>query len=182
MLPDPFMVLATQNPIEQEGTYPLPEAQVDRFLLKLRVKYPDKDEERGILERMGSGPMPAASAMITPADIAEFRDAAERVFVDEKIKTYILDLVFATREPRSYGLDLGPLLAYGASPRATLALVRLARARALLQGRAFVIPEDVKAVGHGALRHRVLLSYEAEARDLSSDDIVREIFNTVDVP
>ena len=181
-LPDPFLVLATQNPIEQEGTYPLPEAQVDRFLLKLRVEYPDKAEERLILERMGSGPPPNAKAMISPADIAEFRQAAESVFVDEKIKTYILDLVFATREPRSYGLDLGPLLAYGASPRATLALVRLARARALLKGRAFVIPEDVKAVGHGALRHRVLLSYEAEARELDSDAIVTTLFDSIEVP
>ena len=181
-LPDPFLVLATQNPIEQEGTYPLPEAQVDRFLLKLRVAYPDKTEERLILERMGSGPPPAAAAMISPADIAEFRQAAESVFVDEKIKTYILDLVFATREPRSYGLDLGPLLAYGASPRATLALVRLARARALLKGRPFVIPEDVKAVGHGALRHRVLLSYEAEARELDSDAIVTTLFDSIEVP
>jgi len=181
-LPDPFLVLATQNPIEQEGTYPLPEAQVDRFLLKLRVEYPDKAEERLILERMGSGPPPSAKAMISPADIAEFRQAAESVFVDEKIKTYILDLVFATREPRSYGLDLGPLLAYGASPRATLALVRLARARALLKGRAFVIPEDVKAVGHGALRHRVLLSYEAEARELDSDAIVTTLFDSIEVP
>jgi MoxR-like ATPase len=181
-LPDPFLVLATQNPIEQEGTYPLPEAQVDRFLLKLRVEYPDKAEERLILERMGSGPPPNAKAMISPADIAEFRQAAESVFVDEKIKTYILDLVFATREPRSYGLDLGPLLAYGASPRATLALVRLARARALLKGRPFVIPEDVKAVGHGALRHRVLLSYEAEARELDSDAIVTTLFDSIEVP
>jgi MoxR-like ATPase len=181
-LPEPFLVLATQNPIEQEGTYPLPEAQIDRFLLKLRVDYPDKDEERLILERMGGGTPPAAEPVIAPADIAEFRLAAEQVFVDEKIKSYILDLVFATREPRAYGLDIGPLLAYGASPRATLALVRLARARALLSGRPFVIPEDVKAVGHGALRHRVLLSYEAEARELDSDDIVTTLFDSIEVP
>ncbi len=181
-LPDPFLVLATQNPIEQEGTYPLPEAQVDRFLLKLRVRYPDKAEERVILERMGGGPPPHAAPVITPDDIAEFRRTAEAVFVDEKIKTYILDLVFATREPRAYGLDLGPLLAWGASPRATLALVRLARARALLQGRAYVVPEDVKAVGHGALRHRLLLSYEAEAQELTSDDLVDRLFESVDVP
>jgi len=181
-LPDPFLVLATQNPIEQEGTYPLPEAQVDRFLLKLRVDYPDKTEERLILERMGSGPVPTANPVVKPADIAEFRRAAEAVFVDEKIKTYILDLVFATRDPHAYGLDLAPLIAYGASPRATLALVRLARAHALLQGRAYVVPEDVKAVGHGALRHRVLLSYEAEARELDSDDIVDTLFANIDVP
>ena len=181
-LPDPFLVLATQNPIEQEGTYPLPEAQVDRFLLKLKVNYPDKDEERIILDRMGGGRPPVASTMITPADIAEFRQAAERVFVDEKIKSYILDLVFATREPRTYGLDLAPLLAYGASPRATLALVRLARAQALLQGRAYVVPEDIKSVGHGALRHRVLLSYEAEAQELDADDIVSTLFDSIEVP
>ena len=181
-LPEPFLVLATQNPIEQEGTYPLPEAQIDRFLLKLRVGYPGKDDEREILERMGGGEMPTASAVISPADVAEFRHAAESVFVDEKIKSYILDLVFATRDPRSYGLDLGPLLAFGASPRATLALVRLARARALMQGRAYVVPEDVKAVGPGALRHRLLLSYEAEAQELSSDDLVIRLFESIDVP
>jgi len=181
-LPEPFLVLATQNPIEQEGTYPLPEAQIDRFLLKLRVGYPGKDDEREILERMGGGEMPTASAVISPADVAEFRHAAESVFVDEKIKSYILDLVFATRDPRSYGLDLGPLLAFGASPRATLALVRLARARALMQGRAYVVPEDVKAVGPGALRHRLLLSYEAEAQELSSDDLVVRLFESIDVP
>jgi MoxR-like ATPase len=181
-LPDPFLVLATQNPIEQEGTYPLPEAQVDRFLLKLRVGYPQKEEERLILERMGGGTPPQASACLSPADIAGFRQATESVFVDEKIKTYILDLVFATREPRAYGLDLGPLLAYGASPRASLALIRLARARALLQGRAYVVPEDVKAVGHGALRHRVLLSYEAEAREMDADAIVSTLFDSIEVP
>ncbi|MDD5720771.1 MAG: AAA family ATPase [Candidatus Krumholzibacteria bacterium] len=181
-LPDPFLVLATQNPIEQEGTYPLPEAQVDRFLLKLRVRYPDRQEERLILERMSTGAAPQADPVIDPQDIAEFRRAAEAVFVDEKIKTYILDLVFATREPRRYGLDLEPLINYGASPRATLALVRLARARALLRGRAFVVPEDIKAVGHGAMRHRLLLSYEAEARDLDSDALIDMLFETVAVP
>ncbi|MEZ4387602.1 MAG: MoxR family ATPase [Candidatus Krumholzibacteriia bacterium] len=181
-LPEPFLVLATQNPIEQEGTYPLPEAQVDRFLLKLRVGYPDRDEERLILDRMGRGVTPEASPVISPGDVAEFRTAAESVFVDEKIKSYILDLVFATRDPRGYGLDLGPLLAFGASPRASLALVRLARARALLQGRAYVVPEDVKAVGPGALRHRLLLSYEAEAQELTSDDLVTRLFETIDVP
>jgi len=181
-LPEPFLVLATQNPIEQEGTYPLPEAQVDRFLLKLRVGYPDRDDERLILDRMGRGAVPAASAVMSPADVAAFRQAAEAVYVDEKIKDYILDLVFATRDPRAFGLDLAPLLAFGASPRATLALVRLARARALLQGRAYVVPEDVKAVGPGALRHRLLLSYEAEAQELTSDDLVTRLFENIDVP
>jgi MoxR-like ATPase len=181
-LPSPFLVLATQNPIEQEGTYPLPEAQVDRFLLKLRVGYPSRDEERVIIERMGGGALPLATPVIAPDDVLAFRRAAEAVFVDEKIKTYILDLVFATRDPRGHGLDLGPLLAFGASPRASLALVRLARARALLRGRAYVVPEDVKAVGPGALRHRLLLSYEAEAQELTSDDLVARLFETVDVP
>jgi MoxR-like ATPase len=181
-LPDPFLVLATQNPIEQEGTYPLPEAQVDRFLLKLRIDYPDRDEERLILERMGAGEPPVAAAVIDAQEIAGFRRAAEAIFVDEKIKTYILDLVFATREPRRYGLELEPLLAYGASPRATLALVRLGRARALLQGRAYVVPEDIKAVGHAALRHRILLSYEAEAQELTSDAIVGMLFESIAVP
>jgi MoxR-like ATPase len=181
-LPDPFLVLATQNPIEQEGTYPLPEAQVDRFLLKLRVGYPSLDEEKVILERMGGSVIPQADPIIDAAQIAGLRAAAEQVFIDEKIKAYILDLVFATREPRRYGLDLAPLLAYGASPRASLALVRLSRARALMEGRAFVVPEDVKAVGHGALRHRVLLSYEAEARELDSDAIVTMLFEKIEVP
>ncbi len=181
-LPVPFLVLATQNPIEQEGTYPLPEAQVDRFLLKLRVGYPELEEERQILERMGGRDAPEASAVIGPDDVAEFRRAAEAVFVDEKIRSYILDLVFATRDPRRYGLDLGPLLAFGASPRASLALLRLARARALLQGRAYVVPEDVKSVGPGAMRHRLLLSYEAEAQELTSDDLVDRLFETIDVP
>lgn len=181
-LPDPFLVLATQNPIEQEGTYPLPEAQVDRFLLKLRVLYPDKDEERLILERMGGGQVPTASPTIGRRDIADFRRAAEAVFVDDKIKSYILDLVFATRDPRGYGLDIDPLLTFGASPRATLALVRLARARALIHSRAYVVPEDVKAVGPGALRHRLLLSYEAEAQELTSDDLVQILFDNIDVP
>jgi len=181
-LADPFLVLATQNPIEQEGTYPLPEAQVDRFLLKLRVGYPTRDEERVILDRMAGRPPVPIQPVITPADIGEFKAAVGAVFVDEKIKTYILDLVFATREPRAYGLDIGPLVAYGASPRATLALTQLARARALLHGRAYVVPEDVKAVGHGALRHRVLVTYEAEARELSSDDLVTQLFDSIEVP
>ena len=181
-LPAPFLVLATQNPIEQEGTYPLPEAQVDRFLLKLRVGYPSPQEERLILERMSGSVIPQAGSVIDSADIDDFRALAEQVFVDEKIKSYILDLVFATREPRRYGLDLAPLLSYGASPRATIALARLARARALMQGRAFVVPEDVKAVGHGALRHRLILSYEAEAREMDSDAIVSMLFEHIEVP
>ena len=181
-LPHPFLVLATQNPIEQEGTYPLPEAQVDRFLLKLRVGYPTEDEERQILERMAGREIPRIEPVITPAEIDSIAAAAGTVFMDEKIKTYILNLVFATREPQRFGLNLAPLIAYGASPRATLALTQLSRARALMRGRAFVIPEDVKAVGPEVLRHRVLITYEAEAEDLTSDDIVTTLLDHVDVP
>ncbi len=181
-LEDPFLVLATQNPIEQEGTYPLPEAQVDRFLQKLRVGYPSQDEERQILERMSGQQMPAVAAVIAPDEILEIKQVANAVFMDEKIKSYILDLVFATREPQRFGLDLAPLIAYGASPRATLALSQLSRAQALLQGRSFVIPEDIKAIGHSALRHRVLITYEAEAENLTSEDIVTTLFANIEVP
>ena len=181
-LAEPFLVLATQNPIEQEGTYPLPEAQVDRFLVKLRVGYPAREEERLILERMGAGEVPAVRALLAPTEIARLRAAAHAVYMDRKIEDYILDLVFATRDPAGFGLALGPLIAYGASPRATLALAQMARARALLQGRAFVVPEDVKAIGHAVLRHRVLVSYEAEAERLTSDDIVTTLFDSIEVP
>jgi MoxR-like ATPase len=182
LLPEPFLVMATQNPIEQEGTYPLPEAQVDRFLLKLRVRYPSREEERRVLERMAGREVPATSAVIGPEDVAELRSAVAAVFVDEKIKDYILDVVFASREPARYGLDLAPLIAYGASPRATLALTQMSRARALLQGRPYVVPEDVKAVGHDVLRHRILVTYVAEAEQLTSEDIIATIFETVEVP
>ncbi|MBE0564345.1 MAG: AAA family ATPase [Krumholzibacteria bacterium] len=179
---DPFLVLATQNPIEQEGTYPLPEAQVDRFLMKLRVGYPGRDEERLILERMAGRELPEVDKVLDPEVLRGIRDAVGRVFVDDKIKTYILDIVFASRDPEAAGLDLAPLIAWGASPRATLALTQLARARALLRGRAFVVPEDVKAVGHDALRHRILVTYEAEAENLTSDDIVSVLLDNVEVP
>ena len=179
---DPFLVLATQNPIEQEGTYPLPEAQVDRFLLKLRIGYPTKDEERLMLDRMAGRAVPEVDKVIDARAISEMRAAVGSVFVDEKIKSYILDIVFASRDPEEAGLDLGPLIAWGASPRATLALTQLSRARALLRGRAFVIPEDVKAVGHDVLRHRILVTYEAEAENLSSDDIVSALLDNIEVP
>jgi MoxR-like ATPase len=181
-LPDPFLVLATQNPIEQEGTYPLPEAQVDRFLLKLRVGYPTREDERAILERMAGREVPEVSPVIEPQGLAEIRAAVNAVFVDEKIKSYVLDIVFASRDPEAAGLKLAPLIAWGASPRATLALTQLARARALLRGRAFVIPEDVKAVGHDALRHRILVTYEAEAENLTSDDIVTSLLDGIPLP
>ncbi len=179
---DPFLVLATQNPIEQEGTYPLPEAQVDRFLLKLHIGYPTKDEERVILDRMAGRDLPSVGKVLDAGAIAEMRSAVNAVFVDEKIKTYILDIVFASRDPEEAGLDLAPLIAWGASPRATLALTQLSRARALLKGRAFVIPEDIKAVGHDVLRHRILVTYEAEAENLSSDDIVSALLDNIEVP
>jgi MoxR-like ATPase len=181
-LADPFLVLATQNPIEQEGTYPLPEAQVDRFMLKLRVGYPTRDEEKIILERMAGHRLPDVDRVIDPDGIRDIRRAVDSVFVDEKIKAYILDIVFASRDPRAAGLELAPLIAWGASPRATLALTQLSRARALLRGRAFVIPEDVKAVGSDVLRHRILITYEAEAENLTSDDIVTTLLDNIEVP
>jgi MoxR-like ATPase len=179
---DPFLVLATQNPIEQEGTYPLPEAQVDRFLFKLKIGYPSRDEELLIMERMAGRNVPEVSTVIDPAALREIRDAVSRVFVDEKIKSYILDIVFASRDPEAAGLDLAPLIAWGASPRATLALAQLSRARALMRGRAFVIPEDVKAVGMDILRHRILITYEAEAENLTSDDVVTALLDNIEVP
>ena len=179
---EPFLVLATQNPIEQEGTYPLPEAQVDRFLLKLKVGYPSLEDERQILDRMAGRPVPPVDRVLDPAGIKEMRDAVGGVFVDEKIKSYILAIVFASRDPEAAGLDLAPLIAWGASPRATLALTQLGRARALLRGRAFVIPEDIKAIGHDVLRHRVLITYEAEAQNQTSDDIVTVLLDSIQVP
>lgn len=179
---DPFLVLATQNPIEQEGTYPLPEAQVDRFLLKLKIGYPTREEELQILDRMAGQPIPDVNKVLDPVGIQYIRSAVGTVFVDPKIKNYIIDIVFASREPENAGLDLGPLISWGASPRATLALTQLSRARALLRGRAFVIPEDVKAVGLDVLRHRILVTYEAEAENLTSDDVVTALLDNIEVP
>ncbi len=181
-LDDPFLVLATQNPIEQEGTYPLPEAQVDRFLLKLHVGYPTREEERVILERMAGRTPPRVNPILGAGDIRELRAAVNGIFVDEKIKDYVLDLVFATRDPAASGLDAAHLIAYGASPRATLALTQTARARALMSGRAFVVPEDVKSCAHAVLRHRVLVTYEAEAEQLTSDDVIDRLLDHVEVP
>jgi MoxR-like ATPase len=182
-LPDPFMVMATQNPIEQEGTYPLPEAQVDRFMLKLKVVYPDKQEEKQILERMTSGETLTVTPVITPEEIKKARDLVQQIYVDEKVKNYIVDIVFATRKPEEYKLnDLKSLIAYGGSPRATINLTLAAKAYAFLQGRGYVTPEDVKTIGPDVLRHRVLLTYEAEAENLTSDDIVKQVFDGVEVP
>jgi MoxR-like ATPase len=182
-LPEPFLVLATQNPIEQEGTYPLPEAQVDRFMLKLRVTYPTREEERLILDRMAfTHADPAVKAVVTPDEILAARDLVDQIYVDDKIKDYIVSLVFATREPAAAGLDLGPLIQYGASPRATLALTLAAKANAFLNGRGYVTPQDVKTIGPDVLRHRIIVSYEAEAEEVDSDEIVRRVFDGVPVP
>ncbi len=181
-LPEPFLVLATQNPIEQEGTYPLPEAQVDRFMLKLKVTYPTPEEELEIQERMTVNSRIAVSQVTSPAEILEARKAMYQIYMDEKVKKYIVDIVYASRDPKSYGLDLDELISFGASPRATIYLNLAARAHAFLRGRAYVTPDDVKIIGHDVLRHRIILSYEAEAEELTSDDIITRIFNGVEVP
>ncbi len=181
-LPEPFLVLATQNPIEHEGTYPLPEAQVDRFMLKLRIDYPTSDEEREILDRMTGATTPAARAVVGLADLQRASEAVHAIYVDERIKDYCVRLVRATRRPRDFQLDLEGLVQYGASPRATLALVLAARAHAFLRGRGFVTPEDVKAIGADVLRHRLILSFEAEAEAVTPDEVVSRVFDAVEVP
>lgn len=183
-LPSPFLVLATQNPVEQEGTYALPEAQIDRFLVKLVVGYPSKEEELKIIDRMASlSASTDAAPATTPQDLLRMRELLDTIYLDDKVKGYIVDLVFATREPERVGLDqLKPLILYGASPRASLALARTSRARAFLEGRGFVTPQDVKAVGSMVLRHRVLTTYEAEAEGVDSEAVLRTVFDTVPVP
>jgi len=182
-LDDPFLVLATQNPIEQEGTYPLPEAQTDRFMLKLRVGYPSKEEEKQIVDRMTTGVEPTASPVVEAAAIIRARALCTRIYVDEKLKDYILSLVFATRQPKEHNLaDLAPLLRYGASPRASIYLLTAARAMAFLRRRGFVIPEDIKELAPDVLRHRLILSYEAEAEELTTDDVVKRVLEGVEVP
>ena len=182
-LPAPFLVLATQNPIEQEGTYPLPEAQVDRFMLKIKVGYPSREDERVILQRMSRGRPPRAMPVVDCDQIARARGVVADIYVDRKIEDYILDLVFATREPRRFKLDgLQELLQYGASPRATLSLVQAARAHAFLRHRAFVTPEDVKAIAFDVLRHRICLTYEAEAEERTQESILTEVLDRVEVP
>ena len=179
----PFLVLATQNPIEQEGTYPLPEAQVDRFMLKLKISYPTRQEELQITERMATGAAIAVKPVIAPDDIMKARSVVNQVYLDDKIKEYIIDIVFATREPQKYGMpDLQRLIEYGASPRASIYLHKAARAHAFLRRRGYVTPEDVKSVGLDILRHRVILSYEAEAEERSPESVIKQIFDTVEVP
>ncbi|HXC53427.1 MAG TPA: MoxR family ATPase, partial [Candidatus Limnocylindrales bacterium] len=183
-LPEPFFVLATQNPIEQEGTYPLPEAQVDRFMMKIRVGYPSRDDERKILDRIGvAAAEPQVSKVATPAQIFGAQRAVSQVFVDDKVRDYIVDLVRATREPTKAGAsDLEGMIEYGASPRASLWLLRGARAHAFLQGRTYVTPHDVKSLAPDVLRHRVSLTYEAEAEGRSTDQVIARILDTVLVP
>ncbi len=182
-LPSPFLVLATQNPIEQEGTYPLPEAQLDRFMLKIKVEYPTKEQERHILERFASAtPVPTINPVISTQDILEVRELVKEIYIDDKIKDYIVDIVFATREPAKYGLDIAGLISFGASPRATIALAVAAKAHAFIKGRGYVTPQDVKSIGMDVLRHRVIVSYEAEAQDMTSEDVVQKIFDNIEVP
>ena len=182
-LDEPFMVLATQNPIEQEGTYPLPEAQVDRFMLKLKVTYPTKAEEHQILRRMArSSPNVEIQPILQPDDILRLRALADEIYMDEKIEEYIVNVVEATRNPGAYGLEIADLIRYGASPRATIYLAMASKAHAMIEGRGYVIPQDVKTVGMDVLRHRVIVSYEAEAEEKSSEDLVQQIFDTVEVP
>jgi MoxR-like ATPase len=182
-LPDPFVVMATQNPIEQEGTYPLPEAQVDRFMLMIKVNYPTREEERAVMDRMTSSVVATASPRATPERLLDARKVVRDVYVDERVKDYIVDVVFATRNPESKGMkDLGPLIEYGASPRASIALNLAARAHAFLRHRGYVTPEDVKAIGPDVLRHRIVVSYEAEAEEVTAEDIVRRVFEVVEVP
>ena len=183
-LPQPFLVLATQNPLEQEGTYPLPEAQVDRFMLKAKISYPNKQEERDIVRmNLAGGGMPEVKKVISPEDIVKARKVVEDVYMDEKIEKYIVDIIFATRTPKEYNLDrLASLIAYGGSPRASISLAKAARAYAFIRRRGYVIPEDVRAVCHDVLRHRIGLSYEAEAENISTEEIITEILNNVIVP
>ena len=182
-LDEPFLVLATQNPIEQEGTYPLPEAQVDRFMFKLKIGYPSPAEEREIMDRNTGVVQVPVQKVVTPQDIIRARSVLRQVYVDDKVKEYIVNITFATREPEKYGLaDLKDLIAYGGSPRATIYLNLGAKAHAFVRGRGYVTPEDVKAVGPDILRHRVLCTYEAEAEEITPDDIVQKVFNAVEVP
>ncbi|GBC60093.1 ATPase [Desulfonema ishimotonii] len=181
-LESPFLVLATQNPIEQEGTYPLPEAQVDRFMLKLIIGYPDKAEEKEIMKRVGFEAAPEIRQVVDAARMDEIESLIKSVYVDEKLKDYIVDLVFATRNPADYNMDIANYIQFGASPRATIFLSLAARAHAFLQGRAYVTPQDIKTIAPDVLRHRIILTYEAEAEDITEEEIISHIFDSVEVP
>jgi MoxR-like ATPase len=183
LLEEPFLVLATQNPIEQEGTYPLPEAQVDRFMLKLRVGYPNRTEERQILDRMAvTAPPRDVSSVLTPSEILRLRDVIDTVYIDDKVKDYIVGIVQATRDPAAFKLDIAQYIRYGASPRATINLTLAAKAHAFLAGRGYVTPQDVKSIGMDVLRHRVIISYEAEAEEITSEEVVKRVFDHMEVP
>jgi MoxR-like ATPase len=182
-LDEPFLVLATQNPIEHEGTYPLPEAQVDRFMLKLKITYPNKEEEKEIINRMADQHEIKVNKVIKPKDVLQTRRLVNQIYVDEKIKEYVLNLVFATRNPSEYGIDeIKDFIEYGASPRASIYLVRTAKANALLEQRGYVSPEDIKEIGKDVLRHRIILTYEAEAENVTTEDIVNKIFDEIEIP
>lgn len=181
-LEEPFLVMATQNPIEQEGTYPLPEAQVDRFMLKLRVTYPNKSEEKEIMQRITHRNPTVINPVTTPSEIIESREVVDQIYIDDKLQDYIVDITFATREPKAYKIDIEEMIAYGASPRASIYLNQAAKAYAFLQGRGYVTPQDIKSIGLDVLRHRVLLTYEAEAEEITSDDVIMKIFDNVEVP
>ena len=182
-LPDPFLVMATQNPIEQEGTYALPEAQLDRFMLMVKVGYPSKEDERAIMDRMTTGTTVRAAPVATPRQIAEARSVLSQIYIDEKIRDYIVNIVHATRDPKAYGLaELADFIEYGASPRASIYLNLAARAHAFLRRRGYVTPEDIKAIGVDVLRHRVILTYEAEAEEMTSEQVVRKLFEHIEVP
>ena len=183
ILPTPFLVMATENPVEQEGTYPLPEAQVDRFMLKICVDYPSREEERIILERMAHAkPLNPIQSVITPEQILSARKVVDEIYIDDKIKNYIVEIIFATREPDQAGLTINEYIKYGASPRATISLTLAARAQAFIEGRGYVTPQDVKSVAPDVLRHRIILSYEAEAEEITSDKLIKEILAEIPVP
>jgi MoxR-like ATPase len=181
-LADPFLVMATQNPIEQEGTYPLPEAQIDRFMLKIIIGYPEKSEEKEIMKRVGFENPTQIQPVITPPQLAEIVALIKEIYVDDKLKDYMVDLVIATRRPEEYNIEITDYIQYGASPRATIFLSLASRAYAFLQGRAYVTPQDIKAVAPDVLRHRIILTYEAEAEDITTDQIIGQVFDSVEVP
>ncbi|MCP4113918.1 MAG: MoxR family ATPase [Desulfobacteraceae bacterium] len=181
-LPTPFLVLATQNPIEQEGTYQLPEAQVDRFMLKILIDYPDRTQELEILKKTGFGTSDPIESVIDPGQLGEMARLVKEIYVDDKLKEYIVDIVLATRQPEKYGMDIGEYVEFGASPRATISLAQMARVTAFLQGRAYVTPQDIKIAAPDVLRHRIILSFEAEAEDVSTDEIIKTVFDSVEVP
>lgn len=182
-LPTPFLVLATENPVDQEGTYRLPEAQMDRFMLKMKIGYPDKDEERKILESMSQTSVRhQVNSLVSTSEILEARNALDQIYIDDSVKDYIISLIFATREPKTYKLDLESLISFGASPRATIALSLASKASAFLQGRGYVTPQDVKTMALDVLRHRIILSYEGEAEGLTTDNLINTVLNTIPVP